>query len=320
MCQKPSYNRKMIPNQPKKHHYIPQFFLKYFSQDKANLWVFDRNDKEYRFLDTKAIAFENKFYTYTVKGKEENLETVFSKIEGLAKPILDKIQNKTEISMQEKADLSMFLAVLRVRIPDFKKWTEEGGEKMYKKYNAIIFSNREHVEKMIEKSEKQLKEKEIDELIDFATNENRYDVKFPSAYWIRTMLRLSLDISDIFIDSNWDIYHFNKKYALLTSDNPVVLVPPKNYDQFWGYGLITPGTVKVISLSSNTCLVAKELTKNPEIIHKDWNDKNLFRWINKITAINSDRFVYSPDKGKLEKLVKETKIDQFMRKQRIQVS
>ena len=309
-----------MKNQAKRHHYIPQFFLKYFSQDEANLWLFDRVKKEYRFQDTRKIASENKFYTYTVKGKEENLEDLLGMIEGLAKPILDKIIKKSEITMQEKADFSMFLAVLRVRIPDFKKWTEEGGEKMYKKYNKIVFSNRQHVENLIKRSGKKVDKKEVDELIDFATDESKYYVKFPPGYWLGTMLKLSLDVADIFIDSNWDIYHFNRKYALLTSDNPVVLVPPKNYHPFYGYGLATPGIVKVISLSSNVCLVTKELTRTPEIIHKDWSKKDLSKWINKITAVNSDRFVFSPEKGKLEKLVKDTKIDTFLREQRVQVS
>lgn len=249
-----------MQNQPKRHHYIPQFFLKYFSQDRANLWVFDRIKKEYRFQNARKIASENKFYTYTIKGKEKNLEDLFGRIESLAKPILDKLLNRIEITMQEKADFSMFLAVLRVRIPDFKKWTEESGEKMYKKFNKFTFSNRKHVEAMIKKSGRKVSKKGIDELIDFATDESRYYVKFPPGYWLRTMLRLSLDVADIFIDSNWDIYHLNKKYALVTSDNPVVLVPPKNYDPFRGFGLATPGTVKVISLSSGVCLVAKELT------------------------------------------------------------
>jgi hypothetical protein len=309
-----------MQNQPKRHHYIPQFFLKYFSQDQANLWSFDRVKKEYRYQDTRKIASENKFYTYTVKGKEENLEDLFGMIEGMAKPILDKLLQKTNITMQEKADFSMFLAALRVRIPDFKKWSEEGGEKMYKKYNKIVFSNRKYVEEMIKKSGKTVSKKEVDELIDFATNESRYTVKFPPGYWIGTMLKLSLDVANIFIDSNWDIYHFNKQYALVTSDNPVVLVPPKNYHPFYGYGLATPGTVKVISISSSVCLVAKELTRTPEIIHKDWNNKELSRWFNRITSANSDRFVFSPEEGKLEKLVKDTKIDTYLREQRVQVS
>jgi hypothetical protein len=155
--------------------------------------------------------------------------------------------------------------------------------------------------------------------MDFATDESKYSVKFPPGYWIKTMLTLSLDLADIFIDSNWDVYHFDRQYALVTSDNPVVLVPPKNYHPFYGYGLATPGTVKIISLSSSVCLVTKELTKTPEIIHKDWSKKDLSKWLNKITAANSDRFIFSPEKGKLEKLVKDTKIDEYLREQRVQV-
>jgi hypothetical protein len=133
----------------KRHHYVPQFFLKGFSSDGENLWLFDRVKNEYRFQDTRKIASENKFYTYTVKGEEKNLESVFSQVEGYAKPILEKVVNRIDISPQEKADLSIFLAIQRVRIPDFKKWTEEGGEKAYKKMNQIIFSNHEYVENLV---------------------------------------------------------------------------------------------------------------------------------------------------------------------------
>lgn len=101
-----------MPSQAKRHHYIPQFFLKYFSSDGENLWLFDRLKKDYRYQDTRKIAFENKLYTYTVKGKEENLEGMLSIMEGLAKPIIDKIVERHKITIQEKADLSMFLAML----------------------------------------------------------------------------------------------------------------------------------------------------------------------------------------------------------------
>jgi hypothetical protein len=221
--------------------------------------------------------------------------------------------------MQEKADFSMFLAMLRVRIPDFKKWTEESGEVFYKKYNKITFSNREYVENLSKKSGKNLSKKEIDDLIEFASDESRYSVKFPPGYWIKHMLLMSLDVADLFIDSDWDVYHFNRKLALVTSDNPVVLVPPKNPDPFRGYGLATPGTVKVISLNSNTCLVTKELLRNPGIYHKTWDKKDLSKWVNKITAANSDRFIFSPEKGKLEKIIKDTKVDTYTRSKRIKV-
>lgn len=183
-----------------------------------------------------------------------------------------------------------------------------------------MFSNRQHVVELIKKTGKKVTKKEVDELMEFATDESRYSVKFPPGYWIGHMLRLSLDVADLFIDSNWDIYYFNKKYALITCDNPVVLVPPKEYDYLRGYGLATPGTLKVVSLTSNIGLVIKELTNEPEIIYKDTDNKDIYRWVNKISADNSDRFIYGPEKDKLTKLVKDTKIDTYLKARRIGVT
>lgn len=304
----------------KRHHYVSQFFLRGFSIDRKNLWVFDKEKKEFRFQNTIQIASENKFYTYKVKGKEENLEDVFGQIESLAKPILEKIKNRDPISEQEKADFAMFIAVSKVRVPDFKKRTEEGSEKMYKKMNKITFSNKERVKEMAKRARKKLSEKDIGELMEFATDEKRYYVKFPSNYWLGTMLKLSLDVARSFIISNWQFQYYSKKFALITSDNPVILVPPPDYDRFWGVGLLTPGVRHVFSLTSNICLIIGDMKENPTIEYREVNDKNAYRWLNKITLISSDRFTYSPDKGKLEKLVKENKEKLEVRKERISVS
>lgn len=312
-----------MPNTPKNHHYIPQFFLKYFSivdeHGSNNLWSFDRATKNYKLRGVKNVAALNKFYTYLHDGKEENLEGVFSQAESLAKSVIDKVIKKESIDDQEKADLAMFLALLKVRVPDFKKWTEEGGEKMYKKVNKMTFSNRTQVESMIKRTGKELSKKEIDDLIEFAIDENRYDVKFPPNYWIKIMLSMSLELADLFIDSNWQFYYFDRQYALVTCDNPVVLVPPKEYSRFYGFGQATPGASKIISLTSNIALVIGDVSKNPTIAYLESTNKDLWRWINRITARNSDQFIYSPKYGKLEKLVKDTKVGAFMRKQRVVV-
>ena len=309
-----------MQNQAKNHHYVPQFFLKGFSVDNKNLWVFDKVKKEFRYQDTRKIASENKFYTYKVRGKEENLENVFGQIEGLAKAILNKVINKELVSEQEKADFAMFVAVSKVRVPDFKKWTEEGSEKMYKKINRMTFSSKERVKIMAEKAGKNLSDKEADELVQFATDENRYYVKFPPNYWLGTMLKLSLDVARAFIIADWQFLYFNKKFALLTSDNPVILVPPPDYDRFWGVGLLTPGVRHIFSLTSNICLVIGDIKENPQIEYRDMYDKDAYRWINKVTLLHSDRFTYSPEKGKLEKLVKENKERLKIRKERTVVS
>lgn len=310
-----------MQGQPKRHHYIPQFFLRSFSIDGKNLWVFDRYKKEYRYQNIRKIASENKFYSYQTQGKKGNLEKLFSQVEGLASPVLKKILSREEITEQEKADFAMFVSVMKVRVPDFKKWTEEGSEKIYKKINQIFFSQKDNVDRMLNKTSLDLSEKEIAELIAFVTDGKRYYVKFPSNYWLGIMLRISLDIAQLFTCMDWKVLFFNKKYALITSDNPVVLIPPQDYDpnSFYGVGLMTSGARTAFSLTPDICLIITDLKEKPTIQYTDIVDKNVFRSINFMTAQNSDRFVYSPDKGKLEKLVKDTKINTFTKAERVKV-
>ena len=37
-------------NPPKKHHYVPVFYQRYFTNDKGLLWVYDRKLKTYNAL------------------------------------------------------------------------------------------------------------------------------------------------------------------------------------------------------------------------------------------------------------------------------
>jgi len=309
-----------MQNVAKNHHYIPRFFLKGFSADDKSLWVFDRYKKEFRLQNIANIASENKLYTYTVNGKEENLEDIFGKAEGYASSIIRKIKRKGQISGQEKADLAMFLALMYVRVPDSKKRIEEGSEKVYKKFNQIVFSNRKWVEKVARKQQPDITEKEIGEVVEFAKDGKRYYVDFPSNHWLGIMLNTSLEVARIFILMDWFVFFFNKKYALITSDNPVCLIPPTNYPLNRGIGLVTQGARKVFALTSSIGLVMGNMNRNSQIIYVDTREKDILRSFNYNAAINSDRFVYCFEKGKLEKLVKDTKIDKYLKHQRVIVN
>jgi len=309
-----------MQNQAKNHHYIPRFFLKGFSADDKRLWLFDRYKKEFRLQNIANIASENKLYTYKINGKEENLEDVFSQAEGYASSILRKIINKEQITGQEKADLAMFIALMYVRVPDSKKRIEEGSEKVYKKYNQIVFSNREWVKRVAKAKQPNITEKEINEVIEFAKDGKRYYVDFPPNHWLGIMLNTSLEVARIFTLTDWFIFFSNKKYALITSDNPVTLIPSTNHPSTRGFGLVTPGARKIFALTSNIGLAMGNMNRNSQIVYIDTREKNILRSFNYNTAINSDRFVYSSEKGKLEKLVKDTKIDKYLRTQRVTVS
>jgi hypothetical protein len=300
----------------KRQHYIPQFYLKGFSQDNSHIFLFDKlapTDKQYRYQTTENIAFENHFYTYeAINHKKEDLEDIFMQIESQAAEIIRKIDNNYIIDEQDKADLSLFISFLWVRTPAYKKQSLGAQGKLAEKImrmqlaltpKPIIkrFYNQQHG--------RDPTDAEINDYLDFAKNPNRSRlvVDFPQGYWIKQILDMALEICPLFQMMNWDIIHSNQKFSYITSDFPMLLIPPKVHNPHYGVGLVTLGSRKIIPLNSHLCLVLYDRCQNPIIRNRNLSDKNFMRFVNYNIARAAERFIFSPFREKLEVMFKKDK-------------
>lgn len=300
-------------NIPKRHHYIPQFYLKGFSTDKEHLYVLDKlaeGDKKIRYQTTESIAFQNNLYTFRVKAnRKETLEGVFAQLEGIAAEIIRKIENKRELSSQDRNDLALFISFLWIRVPKSKKEFEKTTKELYEKTARMSMRMRpkESIRKFLQDKGKKMTDKEIEDLINFATNEKRSKIRVdvPQEYWIKQMLTMGMEISPALEIANWEFKIAEKPFAFITSDNPFLLMPSRPID-FDGLGLLTPGAKKIIPITSKICLVIHEPQKDPKAVYTTI-DRDLIRKINDWIVKYSERCVYSPDKGKIEKIAKTKK-------------
>lgn len=301
-------------NIPKRHHYIPQFYLKGFSTDKAHLYVLDKLgevDKRIRYQTTESIAFQNNLYTYQAKGKKkETLEDTFAQLEGVAAKIIRKIESRELLSDQDRYDFSIFISFLWIRTPFSKKEFEKTTADLYEKTArmSIAMRPKEDIKNFFKQHEEELTDQQIDNMIDFATNEkrSRINVEVPQNYWIKQMLSMGLGISPALEIADWEFKVAEKPFAFLTSDNPFLLLPSKRIRPFEGLGLLTPGAKKIIPITSQICLVIHEPQKDPKTVYTTI-DKDFIRKINDWITKYSERCVYSPDKSKVEKIAKTKK-------------
>lgn len=101
---------------PKRHHYIPQFYLKGFSSDGEHLFVLDKQaleNEKFRYQTINSIAFQKHLYTYQTKSRgKETLEDLFSQIEGRAAAVIRKVELKQDLTDQERNDFSLFLSFI----------------------------------------------------------------------------------------------------------------------------------------------------------------------------------------------------------------
>lgn len=299
----------------KKQHYIPQFYLKNFSQDAERLYIYDKSKGErgeIRHQTTVEVAHQNHFYTYRTKnGTKENLEDFFCRFEGDAATIIEKVHKSKVITPEEKEKLALFIAFLYTRTPASKSRTEETIQLVGEAVSRKMFANtsKEWMKKFFkEKLGQDMSDEEIEDLKDFAQDPKRSRIEFdvPKEYWIKNMLQMAVEIAPLFFGMDWLFVFTDRPYALITSDNPFLLVPPDDHDKFRGVGLMTDKARKIIPLRSNMCLVMGDLVENPAIRFGNV-EKNFFRQVNEHLVLECERFCFSPEEGKLQKLVKELK-------------
>lgn len=301
-------------NIPKRHHYIPQFYLKGFSLDRNSLFVLDKvadEDKRIRYQNTESLGFQNNLYTFQAKDrKKDTLEAAFAQMEGLAAEVIRKVENNAELTIQERNDLALFISFLWIRVPNSKKEFQRSTEELYEKTArmSIRMTSRENFRKFFESRGEKMTDEEIDDLRDFGISEKRSAIKVdvPQNYWIKQMLTMGLEISPALEIADWEFKVADRPFAFLTSDNPFLLLPSKPVHPFEGVGLLTPGAKKVIPITAKICLVIHDPQKDPKTVYTKV-DKDMIRKINNWIVKYSERFVFSPDKGKVEKIAKTKK-------------
>src|SRR5260370_31640805 len=81
----------------KRHHYLPQFYLRRFTADDGFLCLFDREIKEFRKQQPVNTALEKDFYTVTDGDgtKSDRLELMFSGLEGVASNVIERLDSRS---------------------------------------------------------------------------------------------------------------------------------------------------------------------------------------------------------------------------------
>lgn len=298
---------------PKRHHFLPKFYLKYFCENKL-FWVYDREKNEYRKQTPNNTAIQKKYYSFIgCDGKEHNeIENkVLSDIETEARPIIDKINNKKMISPHEKIILTIFITFLHLRGPGFEKEMNDIFENFIKIYAKLTFSTEKNTKKIIKRFASNNRQKDISpkKLMNFVNKEN-YKVKAHREFSLKKMYELAQELPTYFIQMDWQFCYSPKTSLFVTSDNPFVLIPPNDYKkgEIGRLGILSRGTKKIVPLTQKVCLVISD--KGGKIEKVDITSKEV-REFNFHVAKNCDNLLISRDKSLLEELVKITNIDKF---------
>ena len=226
----------------KYHHYLPQTYLKHFTDESEWLYVYDKTKKEVRKSRTENVFGENHLNTITYPDgtKSDWAEQAYSEIETEFGPVLDKIANSeqkaTGITHWDKLMLSMFVSTQFWRLPinsDFVQKTLENND-----FSYIRTQVNQNGEKVSAEAANQLYTKLI-----------RTDL-FRKIY--PTMLALVNPLrSDSYEDLHYWHFYYQDPGFYLTSDNPIIYRSNPSADNLFA-DFILPITPSRILVSTKT--------------------------------------------------------------------
>ncbi len=226
---------------PKKHHYVPQCYLKNFTFDNR-LYVLDvrKVQKGYNELPTlrhtASICYFPNYYTI-----EENMgdsefrlnaydalyieRDVLSKLENKYGKIFEKLSENIPLVLQDAIDLTDFIIQLKLRNPYWMKETLE------KKKSSLIDSAMDSLdfEKFTENPRFQYIPKEIKKAIaETVRDKNKLNPTFSKQMQLFSLIQRNDDIENrnekfrlAIINCKWMVYESPKNGPyFITSDNP----------------------------------------------------------------------------------------------------
>lgn len=192
----------------KKHHYVPRFYLKKFSQNGKSISLFNlKSERKILHANLNNQCYKDYFY-----GKDQNVEYNLTKLETCAAEILNQIEQTGELPPRDSQDykiLLQFTSIQRARTIHSADAMSEAFDKIMKSAMSMDMAMRE---KPIDLSNVSIKLKNVaPNLVRFATEATLY-----------------------LIDLHCKIIKNCTDERFITSDNPVVFCNQFMDSQFQG--------------------------------------------------------------------------------------
>jgi len=250
--------RKKRKKNKKSQHFVPRFYLKYFSstKDGKNICLF--NIKKEIFIPSASIkhqACSPYFY-----GKDKVVENNLSKIEGVIANLISEILYLKELPIKY-SEKHLLLLIFIISMHSRTKYSAEEINENIDKTFKIIFKDHPEVK---------------DELQNF-----KIGIEYPATFYLGTALK----IVPVALDLEFKLLSNKTNIPFITSDNPVI-----KYNQFLEYkkvyggitGLAVKGIQILLPLNPYFYIIFYD-----QGVYKIGNKKQRVVEINKIRDINS---------------------------------
>jgi hypothetical protein len=288
-------------NAPRKHHYVPVFYQRNFTNDAGLLWVYDRVKQDYKELHPLSVCFKRDLYTVKPEGKPPDMQVETKLLQFIDSAgsvgIRDFLSNKPNSSAEQ--ELALFMAFQWNRVPTMDRDIRVTYAQLIEELCRVSFSSVERAKSILEQVESETgkplgltPESMVRDVV-----EKRFEIVATETAFLGTMISQSMKLAGLLRRLDWEVLIASPETGFIICDGPVVVVPPRGSDQV---GFVVPGSAKYFPLSRGLCLRLGEpgMTRRLRRL-----DKESVRLVNLNIAANSERFIMGSSRVQLENIV-----------------
>jgi hypothetical protein len=269
---------KVNPKPPRKHHFLPQFYLSGFSTDGRGLYQIEKRTGRHYGCQIKDAGAMRDYHDVDADGVADRqaFEKRLAELEGWQATQLRDVLAGGILNPGQRSEILQLLAIMRMRVPAMKEHVDA----LYTSHvrSAAVLMEREGrlgAAPMVNGKRLSME-----------------DVEITIANWKRleVMFRLGMDEEVLQLLTRMQVTLYRAAFGtrFVTSDQPVAIYHPLGHRS--GAGLATPGVQISFPLSSRACIVlehgaadASEKQASSEFVAE----------INRRTTVMASEYVYT---------------------------
>ncbi len=289
----------------KKHHYLPQFYLRGFAtaSNGDQIWRIEKSAEARSFLTSvRDSGAESDYHTINREDGEPDSSTVeqeLSKLETLHSSVISKILRKEQISKIDRQHISAFLSLMRVRVPAFKRFVEDQNVAAVKAISKLMAKGK-RLEEIVEKHKIPILEgvtgaarEATFEQMRTMINGDMFTIEIANSQLLSLMFTTAFESKVIGAISRMRLRIMDVPFGshLITCDQPVSLFQPIMGDIVSPGALIDPVTQLSMPLS-RYCLAFLDWSNGPD--EGGTLTVEQVEEFNRRTAVMADSVIFSP--------------------------
>jgi Protein of unknown function (DUF4238) len=272
--------KPLAPGDPRRHHFLPQFFQRRFADDEERLVVVRVDGGCQRLTHIRNIAVVSDLYTLVDEevGETVALERVLAEMDAQAAGALQRLVNSTSVpDDSDRGTLACWLAFQSVRDPYTRRTMEALADQVFKLDLSRAAEPEVARARLRRVHGREPTDEEVGEIVDAATHLDEIEVTPHQNDFIKIMLDTGLAMVPHFLRRKIVLLRFREP-GLVLCDRPIAL---RQYDRHRrpgrGFGVIDADEI-LVPLDRRTAMalhndpmIGEAIIDDPPVSVDDFN-------------------------------------------------